>query len=121
MEIRVKRVYAPATAEDGVRILVDRVWPRGMTREALHADLWLKEVAPSTALRQWFGHAPARWEAFKNRYFAELDANPQPVEHLLALAREQRVTLLFAARDEAHNQAVALREYLLRRAGQEQP
>ncbi|WP_299027097.1 DUF488 domain-containing protein [uncultured Thermanaerothrix sp.] len=118
MEIQVKRVYAPAAPEDGLRVLVDRVWPRGMTRAAVHADLWLKEVAPSPALRQWFGHDPTRWEAFKTRYFAELEANPQPVERLVALARTQRVTLLFAARDEQHNQAVALREYLLRRAAQ---
>jgi uncharacterized protein YeaO (DUF488 family) len=121
MQIQVKRVYAPRTPEDGLRVLVDRVWPRGLTREAVHADLWLKEVAPSSALRQWFGHDPTRWESFKARYFAELDANPQPVERLLALAQAQTVTLLFAARDEQHNQAVALREYLLARAAALQP
>ncbi|MCX8024423.1 MAG: DUF488 domain-containing protein [Thermanaerothrix sp.] len=121
MKIQVKRVYAPRTQEDGLRVLVDRVWPRGLKREDVCADLWLKEVAPSPALRQWFGHDPARWETFKARYFAELDANPQTVERLLALAQTQPVTLLYAARDEQCNQAVALREYLLARAAALQP
>lgn len=116
MQIQVKRVYDPATPKDGLRVLVDRVWPRGLTHEDVRADLWLKEIAPSTALRQWFGHDPTRWEAFKARYFAELDANPQPVERLLSMAQAQTVTLLFAARDDQYNQAVALREYLLARA-----
>lgn len=113
-DIRVKRVYEPAAPADGFRVLVDRVWPRGVKKEELEADLWLKEVAPSTALRKWFGHDPARWEEFKRRYFAELDEKPDVVGRITGGAKG-RVTLLFSARDEEHNQAVALREYLLAR------
>ncbi|MHB8791544.1 MAG: DUF488 domain-containing protein [Desulfobulbaceae bacterium] len=112
MTIEAKRVYSPTQKEDGVRVLVDRIWPRGMTKEQLRVDLWLKEAAPSTELRKWFGHDPARWKAFKNRYFAELDDRQQAVEQLLALAAGERLTLLYSARDMHHNQAVALKEYL---------
>jgi len=111
--IQTKRVYEPAEQHDGRRVLVDRVWPRGMTKERAHADLWLKEVAPSTALRKWFAHDPGRWESFKRRYYAELDANPQNLNTLVTLARKQgRLTLLFSARNTEFNQAVALKEYL---------
>lgn len=113
VDIQVKRVYEPAGPEDGLRVLVDRIWPRGMTKEQVGADQWLKEVAPSTALRKWSGHDPARWDEFKRRYFAELDANPQPVTALLGQVARGRLTLLYSARDLQHNQAVALREYLL--------
>ncbi|MGQ3684176.1 MAG: DUF488 domain-containing protein [Candidatus Loosdrechtia sp.] len=113
MDIHAKRVYEPAEPHDGFRVLVDGVWPRGMTKERLHADLWLKDVAPSTALRNWFHHDRSKWDTFRNRYFMELDAKPQAVKRLLAEAREGRLTLLFSARDEECNQAVALREYLL--------
>lgn len=115
-DIRTKRVYEPATSHDGLRVLVDRVWPRGLTKEQVQADLWLKDVAPSTALRQWFGHDRSKWEAFKRQYFSELDAQPQAVARLLEEAAKGRLTLLFSARDAAYNQAVALREYLLSRA-----
>jgi uncharacterized protein YeaO (DUF488 family) len=113
MQIQTKRVYQAAEKEDGVRVLVDRVWPRGMTRERLRADLWLKDAAPSTALRKWFGHDPDRWEAFKRRFFAELDGRPAVIAQLRDLAAKEKLTLLFAARDTRHNQAVALSEYLL--------
>lgn len=115
MDIRTKRVYDPATPDDGLRVLVDRIWPRGMTKERLQIHLWLKEIAPSTALRKWFGHDRSKWEAFKRRYFAELDAKPELVQQLLAEAAKGRVTLLFSARDAECNQAVALKEYLLSR------
>ncbi len=110
--IRTKRVYLPAEPGDGVRVLVDRLWPRGLKRSEARIDRWLKAVAPSPELRRWFGHDPATWEEFQRRYHAELDANPEPVEELLALAREGTLTLLFAARDEARNNAVALKAYL---------
>jgi uncharacterized protein YeaO (DUF488 family) len=113
-DIQTKRVYEPADPQDGLRVLVDRVWPRGMTKEQAHADLWLKEVAPSTSLREWFSHDRSKWEAFKERYFSELDANPHAVGRLLdEAATKGRLTLLFSARDVECNQAVALREYLL--------
>ncbi|MHB8810911.1 MAG: DUF488 domain-containing protein [Desulfobulbaceae bacterium] len=112
MTIEVKRVYSPVGKEDGIRVLVDRVWPRGMRKEQLQVALWLKEAAPSTALRKWFGHDPSRWIPFKTRYFLELKEQPQAVHQLLELAAAGRLTLLFSARDMDHNQAVALKEYL---------
>ena len=111
--IRVRRVYDPIDNNQGARVLVDRVWPRGLSKERLHAELWLREAAPSDALRRWFGHEPGRWEAFKSRYFAELQAKPEIVQMLLDLAGTRGLTLLFSARDNEHNQAVALRDYLL--------
>lgn len=116
--IQIKSVRAPAVPEDGLRILVDRLWPRGISKERARVDLWLKEVAPSTELRRWFGHAPERWDEFCRRYAEELRANSQPVAELRALAAAQPVTLLFAAHDQAHNHAVALREVLLGRSPQ---
>ncbi len=111
--IRIKRVYEPATPQDGFRVLVDRVWPRGMTKEQVHAGLWLKEAAPSTELRKWFGHDPAKWDEFVRRYDQELDAKPETVKTLLDLADRGQFTLVYSAKDEAFNQAVALRRYLL--------
>jgi uncharacterized protein YeaO (DUF488 family) len=96
-------------------VLVDRVWPRGLKKEQVKADLWLKDAAPSSALRKWFAHDPSRWEAFKTRYFDELDARTEPVARLLDLAGRGRLTLLFSARDVEHNQAVALKSYLIER------
>ena len=113
MDIQSKRVYSPVEKEDGIRVLVDRVWPRGMSKERLKADLWLKDVAPSTALRKWFNHDRSRWEKFKNRYFSELDTKPELVNQLHELEAKGRVTLLFSARDNQCNQAVALKEYLM--------
>ncbi len=118
MDIRTKRVYDPATPDDGFRVLVDRIWPRGMPKERAQVHLWLKEIAPSTALRKWFGHDRSKWKAFKKRYFSELDAKPELVQRLLATAARGRVTLLFSARDVECNQAVALRAYLLSRLDQ---
>jgi len=110
--IRIKRIYDPATQEDGRRILVDRVWPRGMTKEKAMLDLWLKEIAPGTELRKWFGHDPARWDEFKLRYGKELDVNGEAVALLRGLIAEGPVTLLYSAHDVEHNQAVALADYL---------
>ncbi|MGE0081659.1 MAG: DUF488 domain-containing protein [Thiohalomonadaceae bacterium] len=111
--IDVKRVYDPSAKSDGARVLVDRVWPRGVRKEELALDAWEKDVAPSPALRTWFGHDPARWEEFRRRYFAELDRRPEALARLRALARRGRLTLLFSARDTEHNNAVALRDYLM--------
>ncbi|GAB4256011.1 MAG: DUF488 domain-containing protein [Thermoleophilia bacterium] len=120
LDICTKRVYKSPGAEDGLRVLVDRVWPRGRTKEQVRADLWLQGVAPSTALRKWFAHDPAKWEEFKRRYFAELDDNPAGVRELLERAAAGPVTLLYSAGDPDHNQAVALREYLLLRSASEE-
>ena len=110
--ISVKRVYEAAGKADGFRVLVDRVWPRGVTKQRASIDLWLKSVAPSTQLRKWFDHDPRKWPEFKGRYFAELDAEPPGLDELLSRATASVVTLVFSARNEQYNQAVALREYL---------
>lgn len=115
MDIQTKRVYEPINPQDGIRILVDRLWPRGMTKEQVHADQWLKDLAPSTALRKWFGHDREKWETFRARYFSELDAKSEAMETLIDKAVKGRLTLLFSARDTECNQAVALREHLLSR------
>jgi uncharacterized protein YeaO (DUF488 family) len=112
MDVRLKRTVEAAEADDGLRLLVDRLWPRGVRKDALKLDAWLKDVAPSTELRKWFGHDPAKWEEFQQRYFAELDARPEVLEPLLAAVSQRRVTLLYSARDTEHNQAVALKRYL---------
>lgn len=112
--IRIKRVYDPPGPEDGRRVLVDRVWPRGMRKDEARLNEWLKDLAPSTALRKWFGHDPARWEEFRARYRKELDV-PESCELLEQLAREARegtVTLLYGARDERHNQAEVIRQLI---------
>ena len=111
--IRTKRVYDPVEEEDGIRILVDRIWPRAMSKERLRADYWLKDAAPSAALRKWFNHDRSRWEEFKSRYFSELDERPDTIKSILELAATGAVTLLFSARDTEYNQAVALKEYLM--------
>ena len=110
--IRVKRVYEAAARSDGARFLVDRLWPRAVKKEGLGLTAWLKEVAPSDGLRQWFGHDPERWAEFQHRYRAELDRNPDGWQPLLEAAQEGTVTLLCAARDDEHNNAVALKAYL---------
>lgn len=114
-DIRIKRAYEAAAADDGVRVLVDRLWPRGLRKTDVAADLWLKDAAPSAALREWFGHAPERWDEFREKYRTELAARPGVVAQLLALARHGRLTLVYGARDEAHNQAVVLRSVLVQR------
>lgn len=119
--IRTRRVYEGPTPDDGVRVLVDRVWPRGVSRERAAVSLWLKAIAPSTALRQWFAHDRERWDGFRKRYFDELDAAPEIVAQLRAAAGEDTLTLVYSARDTECNQAVALMEYLQRPAAAAPP
>ncbi len=113
--IKLKRAYDETDPEDGKRYLVDRLWPRGLTKTALKIDAWLKEVAPSPALRRWFNHDPAKWDEFRRRYFDELDANPEAWMPLAQAARKESITLIYGARDREHNQAVALADYLRRK------
>lgn len=115
MTVQVKRVYDPPAAADGYRVLVDRLWPRGLTTGAARIDAWLKELAPSSALRKWYGHELERWDDFQERYWQELEEQQAAVEELAARANEGRVTLVYAARDTEHNNAVALRDYLEQR------
>jgi len=111
--IVVKRIYEPPDTGDGCRVLVDRLWPRGLSREKAAIDHWLKDLAPSNELRRWYGHDPDKWDEFRRRYRAELDANPSVLEPLLQLIRTEPVTcLLFSSRNETHNNAVALAEFL---------
>jgi uncharacterized protein YeaO (DUF488 family) len=112
MTIAIKRVYEPAARADGYRVLVDRLWPRGLKKEDAKIDLWLREAAPSTQLRRWFNHDPARWDAFCRRYRGELHDKADVLAPLNRRARKGRVTLLYSARDEQHNQAVVLSAYL---------
>jgi uncharacterized protein YeaO (DUF488 family) len=117
MVIRVKRVYDPPSGDDGERILVDRLWPRGLTKERARIDLWLKEVAPTTELREWYGHDPARWEEFRRRYRAELSAKQDLVRTLKEKASQGTVTLVFSSREQLLNNAVALKIFLEGDAG----
>ena len=111
--LRLKRAYEPADTADGVRILVDRLWPRGVSKAKAKLDDWVKEVAPSTGLRQWFGHDPARWTEFQHRYRAELREQSAALDRIRDLARTHTVTLVYGARDEQHNDAVVLRDFLI--------
>jgi uncharacterized protein YeaO (DUF488 family) len=113
--IQLKRVYESKIPEDGTRFLVERLWPRGVKKESLHFDAWLKDVAPSTGLRQWFAHDPVKWEEFQRRYFAELDANSGALAPIRKAVHEGTVTLLFSSHDAIHNNAVALKRYLTTR------
>ena len=110
--IRIKRAYEEPAPEDGQRILVDRLWPRGRSKEALRLTEWLRDVSPSNALRKTFHGHPDHWDEFCEKYFAELESNPEPVRHLKDLAGRSDITLLYAAKDEVHNNAVALKKYL---------
>jgi uncharacterized protein YeaO (DUF488 family) len=112
MAIRLKRAYEKKGGHDGTRVLVDRVWPRGVRKQEAGIDQWLKEIAPSTPLRKWFGHDPDKWPEFKKRYFRELDQNELMVEKLFEMNRKGAVTLVFASKNEKYNNAVALKEYL---------
>ncbi len=114
MSVRLKRIYDPPGKSDGARVLVERLWPRGLSKQKAKLALWARELAPSTELRKWFDHEPARWEEFKDRYFGELDARLEAFEPLLALTRAGPVTFVFASREEKLNNAVALREYIER-------
>ncbi len=112
MQVLVKRIYDKSDKSDGYRILVDRLWPRGMRKEQAQINEWCKGIAPSPALRQWFGHDPGRWEAFRQKYTEELKQNPELDKLLKVLQEKQKVTLLYAAKDEQHNQALVLRDFL---------
>ncbi|WP_266157554.1 DUF488 domain-containing protein [Dyella silvatica] len=112
MSIVIKRIYEPAAKADGYRVLVDRLWPRGLKKEDAALDIWAKDLAPSTALRRWFGHDPSLWEGFRHCYAAELDAIADRWRPLAERAARHRVTLLYAARDEEHSHALVLKAYL---------
>jgi uncharacterized protein YeaO (DUF488 family) len=116
MRIRLKLAYDDPARNDGNRVLVDRVWPRGVSKEDAELDEWMKEIAPTGELRKWFGHDPDEWDEFKKRYFDELDDREEPVKKLLAMAGEKTLTLVYGAKDEEHNNAVALKEYLEEKA-----
>ena len=111
--VKLKRAYEPVSADDGTRILIDRLWPRGVKTADAAIDQWIKDVAPSTSLRKWFGHDPERWAEFRRRYAAEVQQHPERLTTLRTLARQGPITLVFSARDELHNDAVALRDLLL--------
>jgi uncharacterized protein YeaO (DUF488 family) len=115
MPINLKRAYDQAAETDGYRVLVDRIWPRGIAKDDLRIDAWLKDVAPSAGLRKWFRHDPAKWDEFKRRYAGELEQHSDALEQLVKRARTGRVTLVFSARDTEHNNAVVLKEHLERR------
>jgi uncharacterized protein YeaO (DUF488 family) len=111
--VKLKRAYEPAAPDDGTRILVDRLWPRGISKERAAIDQWMKDISPSTELRKWFGHNPARWKEFRRRYAAEVRRNAILFDQLRSLARRGPVTLVYSARDDEHNDAVVLRDLLL--------
>src|SRR5690348_455829 len=113
--IAVKRAYDSASPTDGTRLLVERLWPRGVPKAKLRIDGWLKDVAPTTELRKWFGHDPDRWDEFRKRYRRELDSHPEAWRPIVSAARRGSVTLIYSAHDTTHNNAVALREYLSRK------
>ncbi len=112
MTIQLKRAYEAASDSDGTRILVDRLWPRGLSKERAHIDQWIKEAAPSTELRQWYHHDPEKWDEFKKRYYKELDSQPEIVEQLKKLVSTGHVTFVFGSKEETLNHAAALKEYL---------
>ena len=111
--LRLKRAYEPASPDDGARILIDRLWPRGLSKEKASLDECIKEIAPTTELRQWFGHDPERWPEFQRRYRAELRQHSQELDRIRALAKKQTVTLVYSAHDEEHNDAIVLKDVLL--------
>jgi uncharacterized protein YeaO (DUF488 family) len=110
--IKLKRAYDAVSATDGKRLLVERLWPRGLSKDKLKLDGWIRDVAPTTELRKWFGHDPAKWRQFRTRYFRELNSRPDSWRSIVSLARRGTVTLVYSSHDEEHNNAVALREYL---------
>ena len=112
VNVQIKRVYEEPSTNDGKRILIDRLWPRGLTKEKAKVDLWLKDIAPSTELRQWFGHDPSKWNEFKKRYHDELKKNHEIIVKLIEQLKTGKVTLVYGAKDEEHNDAVVLKEYL---------
>jgi len=110
--IKLKRVYEKPEKTDGRRILVERLWPRGLSKENVRVDMWVKDAAPSTELRKWFDHDPSKWGEFKKRYFAELDQNPEALEPLLDILRNETITFVYASKEETYNNSAALREYM---------
>ncbi|MBE0536258.1 MAG: DUF488 domain-containing protein [Phycisphaerae bacterium] len=110
--VRVKRVYDEASRSDGYRVLVDRIWPRGVRREEAKLDEWLKDLAPSGGLRKWFGHDPDKWQEFRSRYYKELAGKESEIDKLQSIARKRPVTLLYGAKDAEHNNAIALKDYI---------
>lgn len=112
MSILLKRVYLAPHAKDGLRILIDRLWPRGISKENAKIDVWLKTIAPSAELRTWFKHDPKKWPAFRKKYFAELDANSEAVHELLGYIKKKNATFLYSSKEEKYNNAVALRDYV---------
>jgi uncharacterized protein YeaO (DUF488 family) len=119
--LKLKRAYDPVSRDDGTRLLVERLWPRGLSKEKLRVDAWLKDVGPTTELRKWFSHDPEKWPQFRERYFRELDSRPETWQPILSAARRRRVTLVYSSHDEEHNNAVALKEYLQARARKRPP
>ena len=119
--VQLKRVYDPVSRTDGRRFLVERLWPRGLSKERLHLTAWLKEVGPSTELRKWFDHDPMKWSQFRTRYFRELDSRPESWRPILTAVRPGTVTLVYSSHDEEHNNAVALKEYLQAKRRQASP
>ena len=112
MSIQLKRIYEPSSKEDGYRILVDRLWPRGFTKEKAALDLWLKEIAPSTELRKWFGHDPEKWKEFQKKYRIELKQNKEALDRLMDYIKKGKVTLLYGAKDEEHNEAQVIKDFI---------
>lgn len=110
--IKLKRVYEPIESKDGLRILVERLWPRGVSKEKAKIDYWAKDIAPSTALRKWYAHQPERWSAFREKYIEELNANAEALSQFRTLCKGQSVTFIYAAHDEAHNSAVVLKYFI---------
>ena len=119
--VKLKRAYEPAAGDDGTRILIDRLWPRGVTKIDAALDQWAKDLAPSAELRKWFGHDPARWQEFRVRYAREVHQHVDQLKQLRALARQGPITLVYSAHDEVHNDAVALRDFLLGRKTKPKP
>ena len=113
LEVRIKRAYEPSSPHDGVRVLVDRLWPRGVSKSDAAIERWMKEIAPSAQLRRWFGHDPARWNEFQHRYRGELEGKTELLRELRGMGRDRALTLVYSAHDEQHNQAVVLRDLLL--------
>lgn len=112
MNIQLKRIYETYSKEDGYRILVDRLWPRGFTKEKAALDLWLKEIAPSTELRKWFGHDPEKWKEFQKKYQLELRQNKEALDRLMDYIKKGKVTLLYGAKDEEHNEAQVIKDFI---------
>jgi uncharacterized protein YeaO (DUF488 family) len=119
--LKLKRAYDPVAKDDGTRFLVERLWPRGVSRTRLHIDAWVRDVGPTTELRRWFNHDPEKWSRFRVRYFRELDSRPESWRPILSAARGHAVTLVYSSHDEQHNNAVALKEYLQAKTRRRRP